>query len=102
MCNLFLFVEMGRVCCGLAGGCCLSSLNEPDSATRYFAQTFTRFDDETTYSRSHSLQVWMFAEEQCDSALSNEVWNVVISSRGTDVGSGRKSPAENEAFAMAS
>jgi hypothetical protein len=40
--------------------------------------------------------------EQCDKALSSRVWNVVISSRDKDVGSGRKSAAEKEAFAMAS
>lgn len=46
-------------------------------------------------------QTCILAEEQCDSALSREEWKAVISSRATDVGSGRKSPAEREAFAMA-
>lgn len=44
----------------------------------------------------------MFAGVQCDSARSRLVWKAVISSRATDVGSGRRSPAEKEALAMAS
>lgn len=46
-------------------------------------------------------QTWMFAGEQCDRTRSKEEWKAVISSRGTELGSGRKRPAEKEAFAMA-
>lgn len=47
-------------------------------------------------------QTWMLAKEQCDSALSSVEWKAVMSSRGTDVGSGRSRPAEKEALAIAS
>lgn len=53
-------------------------------------------------SQGLANQTWMFAGEQCDNALSSAVWKATISSRETDVGSGRNRPAENEAFAMAS
>lgn len=43
----------------------------------------------------------MLVEVQCDRARSSEVWKAVISSRETEVGSGRRRPAEKEAFAMA-
>lgn len=47
-------------------------------------------------------QTWMLAGEQWASALSREEWRAAMSSRGTDEGSGRRSPAASEAFAMAS
>lgn len=49
----------------------------------------------------HADQTWMFAREQWASALSREVCRAVMSSRATEVGSGRRSPAASEAFAMA-
>lgn len=99
------------------------SSKEPARVTRYLARPPTRLADEVTKWSSHDLQVcvqgkghlvragwtgrfatdqtWTLAGEQCDRTRSSEAWKAVISSRGTDDGSGRKRPAEKEAFAMA-
>lgn len=45
---------------------------------------------------------WMFVGQQSDNTRSKEAWNASISSRDTDVGSGRRRQADNEALAMTS
>lgn len=45
---------------------------------------------------------WMLSGEQCDKTRSKEAWNALISSRDTEVGSGRRRQADNDAFAMTS
>lgn len=90
--------------------------------TRYLARPPTRLEEEATNWSSHALQVyveqghlvraevtrkvvtyqtWTLAGEQCDRTRSSEEWKAAMSSRDTDVGSGRNRPAEKEAFAMA-
>lgn len=126
MCSLLRFPDVSlRPCGGGPLGFSSVGLNDSDSTTRYLPSTPTLLDDWTTFLRSHALQVydqthtisktcpridepdaqtvqtWMFAGKQCDSALSSAEWKPVISSRGTEVGSGRRSPAEKDAFAMA-
>lgn len=45
---------------------------------------------------------WMLSGEQCDKTRSKESWNALISSRDTEVGSGRRRQADKDAFAMTS
>ena len=45
-----------------------------------------------------AAQTWMLAWEQCDNARSSAVWKALISSWGTEVGSGLKRQAANVAL----
>jgi len=47
-------------------------------------------------------QTWTFLGMHCTIASFSRVWKCAMSSRDKEVGSGRRRPAENEAFAMAS
>lgn len=46
-------------------------------------------------------QTWTFLGEHCTTTVFNKVWKSAMASRETEVGSGRRRPAEKEAFAMA-
>ena len=46
-------------------------------------------------------QTWTFLGEHCVTAEFNKEWKREISSLESDVGSGRRRPAEKEAFAIA-
>jgi hypothetical protein len=91
-------------------------------AVKYFPSAVNLAEDWTMFSSIHCLlfysqgpfshrvdisfrvfdQTWTFLGVHCRTAEFSRVWKCAISSRDNEVGSGRKRPAEKEAFAMAS
>jgi hypothetical protein len=119
MCRRFLFAEVSLL---VDSNVLLSaSENEAESTARNFARAVIRVVDWMTLERTHRLhlyhrssfshrmklylgtfcQTWIFVGEHCVDTAPRSVWNCVISSRGTGMGSGLSKLAANVAFAMA-
>jgi hypothetical protein len=82
--------------------CFVGSVKELVKIVKYFPNAVNLAADWAMFFKIHCLHFWTLNGEHCMTVAFSKEWNTAISSRDTDMGSGRSRLAEKEAFAMAS